>query len=85
MAPQPIAKHILGLCNMVRENLDRSKGACVVHCNDSVGRSGVFIGLMKLTTELDSSPDEIDICQTVFDMRACRMKMVRGNMLLMYM
>ena len=77
MDPQPIAKDILALCNMVRAYLDRSKGACIVHCNDSIGRSGVFIGLMKLTMEIDSNPDEINICLTVFDMRACRMKMVR--------
>ena len=63
---------------MVRANLDRSKGNCVVHCNDSIGRSGIFIGLMKLITELESNQDEIDICQTVFDMRACRMRMVRA-------
>ena len=79
MDPQPIAKDILALCNMVRAYLDRSKGACIVHCNDSIGRSGVFIGLMKLTMEIDSNPDEINICLTVFDMRACRMKMVREN------
>ena len=78
-ATQPIAKRILNLCNMVKANLDRSNGVSVVHCSDSIGRSGVFIALMKLTTEIESSPDDIDICQTVFDMRACRMKMVRGN------
>ena len=64
---------------MVKANLDRSKGVTVVHCSDSIGRSGVFIGLMKLTTEIDASPDDIDICQTVFDMWACRIKMVRGS------
>ena len=64
---------------MVKANLDRSNGVSVVHCSDSIGRSGVFIALMKLTTEIESSPDDIDICQTVFDMRACRIKMVRGN------
>ena len=62
---------------MVKVNLERSKGVCVVHCNDSVGRTGVFIGLMKLTADIDSSPENIDICQTVFDMRTCRMRMVR--------
>ena len=81
MASQPKAKEILALCNTVRANLDRSRGACVVHCNDSIGRSGVFIGLMKLIMELESNPDEIDLCQTVFEMRACRMRMVRTKLM----
>ena len=76
---QPKAKHILSLCSMVNANLERSNGVCVVHCNDSIGRSGVFIGLMRLTKQIDTSPDDVDICQTVFDMRTCRMKMVREN------
>ena len=76
-SPKPIAKDILALCNMVRANLDRSSGEVVVHCNTSLGRSGVFIAMTKLKTELDSCPDDVDICQTVFDMRRCRMKMVR--------
>ena len=74
---QPTAKHVLNLCSMVRDSLDRSKGACIVHCNDSIGRTGVFIALTKLASEIDEYPEEIDICQTVFDMRACRMRMVR--------
>ena len=76
-----ISKSILRLCTMVRTNLNTSKGACVVHCNDSVGRTGIFIAMMKLTSDIDINKDTIDISKTVFDIRAARMEMVYGGLL----
>ena len=82
---QQISKSILNLCTMVKTNLNSSKGACVVHCNDSVGRTGIFIALMKLTSDIDMNKDIIDICKTVFDMRAARMQMVSSRLFPQYL
>ena len=71
-----MTKPMLNLCKMVKTSLNRSTGTCVVHCNDSVGRTGVFIGLMNLLHDLEDGKEEIDIVGTVFKMRTERMKMV---------
>ena len=56
--------------------MKRGNGICIVHCNDSVGRTGVFIGLMNLMAEIDAGKEEVDILETVFKMREERMLMV---------
>ena len=71
------AKPMLNFCKLVKTNMDRSNGTCVVHCNDSIGRTGVFIGLMNILSDLDNGKEEVDIFGTVFKMRAERMKMVK--------
>ena len=73
---QEMAKTMLTFCKIVKTNLDRSNGTCVVHCNDSIGRTGVFTGLMNVLSDLDNGKEEIDIFGTVFKMRTERMKMV---------
>ena len=60
-----------------RNNLRRGNGSCIVHCNDSVGRTGVFIGLLNLMGEIDEDKEEVDVFETVFKMRSERMLMVR--------
>ena len=62
------------LCH--RNNLRRGNGSCIVHCNDSVGRTGVFIGLLNLMGEIDEDKEEVDVFETVFKMREERMLMV---------
>ena len=54
----------------------RGNGSCIVHCNDSVGRTGVFIGLLNLMGEIDEDKEEVDVFETVFKMREERMLMV---------
>ena len=56
--------------------LPKSKGACVVHCDNSTGRTGLFIGLMTMMDRIDAGEQEVDIFKLVFDMRTARMKMV---------
>ena len=70
-------KPMLNFCKLVKTNLDRNNGTCVIHCNDSIGRTGVFIGLMNILSDLDNGKEEVDIFGTVFKMRAERMKMVK--------
>ena len=71
-----MAKPLLNFCHSVKSDLKRSKRACIVHCNDSVSRTGSFIGLMNLLSDLENGKEEIDIFGTVFKMRTERMKMV---------
>ena len=71
-----MAKPMLHFCNIVKTSLNRSNGTCIVHCNDSVSRTGSFIGLMNLLHDLENGKEEIDIFGTVFKMRTERMKMV---------
>ena len=70
-------KHIWDLCRIVKTNLRRNQGPCVVHCSDSIGRTAFFLAAMKLMDEVDQTKENIDIFNTVFQMRAARMKMVR--------
>ena len=64
----------------MRAILKRGNGVCAVHCDDSVGRTGVLIGLMKIMEEVDANEQEIDVFKTVFEMRTARMKMVRTKL-----
>ena len=73
---QKMTKPMLNFCKIIKMNMDRSNGTCAIHCNDSVGRTGVFIGLMNILNDLDNDKEEIDIFGSVFKMRAERMKMV---------
>ena len=72
-----MTRPMLNFCKIIKTNMDRSNGTCAIHCNDSVGRTGVFIGLMNILNDLETDKEEIDIFGTVFKMRAERMKMVR--------
>ena len=73
------SKPIIELCNQLRAILKRGNGVCAVHCDSSVGRTGVLIGLMKIMEEVDANKREIDVFKTVFEMRAARMKMARTH------
>ena len=61
--------------------MKRGNGTCIAHCKDSVGRTGVFIGLMNLMSEIDEGKGEVDVFETVFKMRAQRMLMVNKELL----
>ena len=61
--------------------MKRGNGTCITHCKDSVGRTGVFIGLMNLMSEIDEGKEEVDVFETVFKMRAERMLMVNRELL----
>ena len=50
----------------------------IVHCSAGVGRTGTFIAVYKLVAEYDNdSVKELDMFQTVVEMRRQRVKMVQ--------
>ena len=71
--------NIVAICGIVRSNLKMGDGACIVHCDDSVGRTGVVIALLQVMDVVDSRVPDIDIFTTVLKLRADRMLMVRGT------
>ena len=53
-------------------------GPILVHCSAGVGRTGTFIAVYKLVTEYgDDRVKELDLFQTVVEMRRQRIKMVQ--------
>ena len=76
--PRDPAK-IVAICRIVRDNLKMGDGACIVHCDNSVGRTGVVMALLQVMDVVDSRVPDIDIFTTVLKLRADRMLMVRGT------
>ena len=68
---------IVELCKVVRGNLKMGDGSCIIHCNDSVGRTGVVTALLQIMDVVDNRDPDIDVFTTVFKLRADRMLMVR--------
>ena len=55
-------------------------GPILVHCSAGVGRTGTFIAVYKLVTEYgDDRVKELDLFQTVVEMRRQRIKMVQRD------
>ncbi|CAL4124044.1 unnamed protein product, partial [Meganyctiphanes norvegica] len=49
----------------------------VVHCSAGVGRTGTFIGLWNLMSEIQEPKPTVDVFKTVFNMRYMRCNMVQ--------
>ena len=69
--------NIVQLCSIVRNNLKMGDGSCIVHCNDSVGRTGIMIALLQMMDVVDSREPDIDVFTTVLKLRTDRMLMVK--------
>ena len=55
-------------------------GPILVHCSAGVGRTGTFIAVYKLVAEYgDDKVKELDLFQTVVEMRKQRLKMVQRD------
>ncbi|KAF8774127.1 Receptor-type tyrosine-protein phosphatase eta like protein [Argiope bruennichi] len=66
----------LHFIRLVREQVsDRRPGPILVHCSAGVGRTGTFIAVDRLMQHLQTN-DEIDIYNTVLEMRRYRPHMV---------
>ena len=73
------AKPLVDLVKMVRQDLSSLRGVCLVHCSAGVGRTGTMIALNKIIEDIEGGNQEIDIFNTVLDLRADRVLMVQSS------
>ncbi|XP_073801992.1 receptor-type tyrosine-protein phosphatase O isoform X2 [Danio rerio] len=67
---------ILQFVQIVRQQVNRSKGPIVVHCSAGVGRTGTFISLDRLMQHIQEH-EYVDVLGLVSDMRSHRLSMVQ--------
>ncbi|XP_076862510.1 receptor-type tyrosine-protein phosphatase O isoform X3 [Brachyhypopomus gauderio] len=67
---------ILQFVQIVRQQVNRTKGPVVVHCSAGVGRTGTFIALDRLMQHIREH-EYVDILGMVSDMRSHRLSMVQ--------
>ncbi|XP_067283475.1 receptor-type tyrosine-protein phosphatase O isoform X3 [Pseudorasbora parva] len=67
---------ILQFVQLVRQQVNRTKGPIVVHCSAGVGRTGTFIALDRLMQHIQEH-EYVDILGLVSDMRSHRLSMVQ--------
>ncbi|XP_058630358.1 receptor-type tyrosine-protein phosphatase O isoform X4 [Onychostoma macrolepis] len=67
---------ILQFVQIVRQQVNRTKGPIVVHCSAGVGRTGTFIALDRLMQHIQEH-EYVDILGLVSDMRSHRLSMVQ--------
>ncbi|KAK7150149.1 hypothetical protein R3I94_009456 [Phoxinus phoxinus] len=67
---------ILQFVQIVRQQVNRTKGPIVVHCSAGVGRTGTFIALDRLMQHIHEH-EYVDVLGLVSDMRSHRLSMVQ--------
>uniref|UniRef100_A0A8C1L4B4 Protein tyrosine phosphatase receptor type O n=1 Tax=Cyprinus carpio TaxID=7962 RepID=A0A8C1L4B4_CYPCA len=67
---------ILHFVQIVRQQVNRTKGPIVVHCSAGVGRTGTFIALDRLMQHIQEH-EYVDVLGLVSDMRSHRLSMVQ--------
>ncbi|XP_016431293.1 receptor-type tyrosine-protein phosphatase O-like [Sinocyclocheilus rhinocerous] len=67
---------ILQFVQIVRQQVNRTKGPIVVHCSAGVGRTGTFIALDRLMQHIQEH-EYVDVLGLVSDMRSHRLSMVQ--------
>ena len=73
-------KILRDLVQKTRDLAVSSREPIVVHCSAGVGRTGTFIALYKLIEEYhDRKKKDLDVYNTVMEMREQRMKMVQKS------
>ena len=69
-------KTLVDLVNIVRGEHPPNE-ICLVHCSAGVGRTGTMIALNKIMEEIDNGAEEVDIFETVLQLRSERVQMVQ--------
>ena len=72
-----VKKNSLTLFDIIHSLKYMSSNRTLVHCNDGVGRTGVFIGLFHLIHEIHCQAKHLNVFQTVINLRNDRKFMVR--------
>ena len=72
-----VKKNSLTLFDIIHSLKYMSSNCTLVHCNDGVGRTGVFIGLFHLIHEIHCQAKHLNVFQTVINLRKDRKFMVR--------
>ncbi|XP_051544364.1 receptor-type tyrosine-protein phosphatase O-like isoform X1 [Myxocyprinus asiaticus] len=67
---------ILQFVQIVRQQVNRTKGPIIVHCSAGVGRTGTFIALDRLMQHIQEH-EYVDILGMVSEMRSNRLSMVQ--------
>ena len=66
------------MVKILREELSSAKGGVgLVHCSAGVGRTGTMLALNKITEDIDGGAEDIDIFNTVLNLRSERVLMVQ--------
>ena len=73
-----VKKNSFTLFDIIHSLKDMSSNRTLVHCNDGVGRTGVFIALFHLIQKIHSQAKHLNVFQTVIDLRKDRKFMVRN-------
>lgn len=69
-------ENILQFVQIVRQQVNRTKGPIIVHCSAGVGRTGTFIALDRLMQHIREH-EFVDILGLVSEMRSHRLSMVQ--------
>ena len=71
-----IPKDLFSIFELIHEVSQINSNCMLVHCSAGVGRTGVFIALMKLLEICQSNVCYLNVFQTVLDLRKNRKFMV---------
>ena len=72
-----VKKNSFTLFDIIHSLKYMSSNRTLVHCNDGVGRTGVFIALFHLIQEIHCKAKHLNVFQTVINLRKDRKFMVR--------
>ena len=73
VSPQPLVE----MTKMMRGELSTKGGVGLVHCSAGVGRTGTMLALNKIMEDIDGGAEDIDIFNTVLNLRSERVLMVQ--------
>ena len=73
VSPQPLVE----MTKMMRGELSTKGGVGLVHCSAGVGRTGTMLALNKIMEDIDGGAEDIDIFNTVLNLRSERVFMVQ--------